>query len=272
MLNFLYFLPQILRQDVTKEKLIAVGLGTTLRDRMSKDDLANKGRLAMGDVLHGPAGHAGTIVYPLPTTPTDDEADGVGYYPDRQQWLHVEVDGTAGYWIGWNPEQLATPEDLQRDSVVSGYLEELGDGQLWECPIIRLQQGKVNLPDTWGLKQGKVVSRVRPDWKWAWELSGTIWDQLIAGIDPTEETAFSWCAQLLSINYRVGPEELSIMGVLGVASASVILRTAINGPFIEQLRAEQKKRNTPETDSVSSSSPGSKDGTQPTAPAGQTSI
>lgn len=269
--NFLYFIPKTLRQEINRERIVAAGLGDVLRDRLSRDDLANKGRLAIADVIHGPDATQGTIVYPLPTTPQDDEANGIGYYPATQKWRHIPATGGAGYWVGWDPENLPTPEALERETLISGYLEELGDGGFWECPIIRLVHGGFNLPDTWGLQDGKVVARVKKNWQWAWDLSGEIWDQLCSGSDPVREVAYSWCAKLLSINYRVGLAEVEILDLLGTNEATTILRAAINGPFIEKLREEQKKRSTPETDNQSTSSPGSADSIPDSAPVAQTS-
>lgn len=271
MLNFLYFVPQLLRQDVTRERVTTAGLGDVFRDRLSQDDIANKGRLAIADVMHGPGGHTGTILYPLPTVPAEDEADGIGYYQDRQQWLHVPVAGTPGYWLGWDPANLPTPEALQRDFIVSGYTETLADGRQWECPIIRRAQGAMNLPDVWGLVDGKVVSRVKPAWQWAWDLSGEIWDQYVNGESASREVAYAWCAKLLSINYRVGLQELTVMNVLGSDEASEILRNAIAGPLIEKMREEQKKTSTPGTGGVSNSLPGSEVSPPVTAPAAATS-
>lgn len=243
----------MLRDTITSDKLKAAGLGDIFRDRMSNNDLAGNGRNAISYVMHGPDGVAGVLLQPLAAEPQESDGVGLGYYPDRQQWVKVEVGGKVGYYIGYDPSNLPGPQDLERDKMISGYMEQLGGGQEWEAPVIRLKDSKTNLPDIWKLKSGRVVASVRNDWQWAWDLSGEIWEWFTAEDSVNEELAFVWCAKLLGINYRVGAEEVSILGLLGKDFFSPILRAAVNGPLIEMVLDEQKKRQTADSDSTSDS-------------------
>lgn len=241
---FQYFITEP-RQNLTREHITRHGLHSVLRDRMTVQDLTGTGRLAVRDIVVGPGGLEGSILCPLTTDVRDGEHEGIGYYPQNQEWLQVPVPGDTGYWLGWNPASLPTPDDLQRDTIVSGYWQALGDGQQWACPVIRQKHGASNLPDVWRLKDGKVVSTVKPDWQWAWDLSGEVWDAMVAEGEIDQSLAFVWCAKLLSINYRIGPEECSVLGLFGRDEYRDVLQAAVNGPLIELLMEQQKKSSSP---------------------------
>lgn len=265
-MSFLYFIPHISRQTLKPEVIQRAGLGDILRDRCDMTCLSGSGRLAVNDVLRGPLAHGGVILKPLSILERPDEVDGFGYYPEKQQWIHVTVADSDGYWIGWDPEKKPTAELLERDDLVRGRLEELGDGDWWTCPIIRLLQGGIGLPDVWGLEGGKIVSRVKPRWNWAWDLSGDVWDFMVADTPIPREQAFTWAAQLLGINYRVGPEECSILGLIGEAEMHLILRAAVNGPLAEKIQAAQKKSSDALITTPANSNPGSEASIPATAP------
>lgn len=267
-MQFLYFIPNVMRDAVAiKDAVIAAGLGDVLRDRLTTNDLTGLGRLAIASITNGPGGHNGIILQCVAPSTGDDSnpPPAPGYYPKQHTW--EQIPGT-GAWIGHDPHALPAPEDLERDQIISGYLLPLGDGHDWACPVIRLHMGQVNLPDVWRMVQGQIVKQIKPDWQWAWDLSGEIWDSHVNKQDPTVETAFLWCSKLLGINYRVGPVETSILGLLGRDELPGILRAANHGPFIASITAELKK-NVPESpvETPSTSTPGAEVSTPTTAPA-----
>ena len=283
-MQFLYFVPNLLREDVPKmrEAIIAAGLGDVLRDRLANNDLAGLGRLAIASITNGPGGHSGLILQAVDHIDNNNPPPAPGYYPKQHTWerlsqtppltkggqggLSTSPDATA--WIGYDPHDLPGPQDLERDQIISGYYQPLGDGHDWACPVIRMHLGKVNLPDVWRLVNGKIVSQIKPDWQWAWDLSGQIWDSHITGADPTVETAFLWCSKLLGINYRIGPVEASILGLLGRDELPGILRAAIHGPFVEWAKAELKKSDPASSvETPVNSTPGAEASTLTTVPA-----
>lgn len=235
-MSFLYFVPELRRETIKAGVLIKSGLGDVLRDRLDNTSLSGSGRLALASVVHGPAGQSGVILKPLTIDERDGEADRVGYYPEEQEWLKVDVAGTPGYWVGWDPKKMPTADELARDTFVTGSLEELSDGGMWECPIVRLINRGVGLPDVWGLENGLVVSRVKKNWLWAWDLSGEVWSWVDSKTSIPLETVFGWAARTLGINYRVGPIECSILGLMGAAESRSVLLLSVNGPFVEKLR------------------------------------
>jgi hypothetical protein len=270
-MQFLYFIPGVNRQSLKVEYLVRLGLGDVLRDRMATIDVTGEGRLAVAGVIKGPDGHDGTIISPLPFVVLDEDAaqtQPIGYFPDNQCWTRV-----GSYYVGYQLDGLPGPNDLMRDDIVSGYPIMLGEEHRaeWETPVIRLKAGLTNLPDVWRFVGGKVVPQVRSDWAWAWDLSGDIWDYFDQGKDIPNELAYLWCVQLLGMNYRIGPAEASILGLLGKTVFIDILRAAINGPLVDKWRAEEKKRSEAAIADLVSSDVGCADSSPATAPPGQTS-
>ncbi len=247
-MNFAYFVP--LNMPLKPEDVIKTGLGDVLRDRLTNTDLSGLGRLSVASVSNGPGGHNGTFLQCRSEAADDEDAEpvAVGYFPKTQTWEQA-----GGYWLGYDPAHLPGPDDLRRDRVIDSYPMTLEDGRDWLCPVIRLADNKTTLPDVWRLKDGKFQSVVKPDWEWAWELTGELWDRwfLFDGEVP-QDLAFQWCSKLLGINYRVGPYEAGILGLFGSVSYPAVLRAAINGPIIEYMREQQKKSITPDADSVTS--------------------
>lgn len=254
-MNFLYFVPGVTRQTLGRDLLVAAGLGDVLRDRLTPNDLAGIGGLALAEVQHGPDGHSGVILYPM----TDDERAGgeempplvIGYYKGSQEW-----EPFGGYYVGWVPDDLPTPEGLEREQSLRGYPEILGDGREWICPLIRMEHGQHNLPDVWGIRQGKFSAWVKPDWAWAWDLTGEIWDYFSKQKDIPNALAFEWVVKLLSINYRVGPIEVTALKLFGRDEYRVVLEAAIHGPLIERIRGTQKKISETSAGTAVNSSPG----------------
>jgi hypothetical protein len=254
-MNFLYFVPNVARDAMTKDSLIKAGLGDVLRDRLSPNDLCGQGRLAISHVTNGPGGHSGVILYPMTSDEMRTDEDRpplvVGYYPDKQTW-----ESAGRYSVGWMPGEMPTEEGLRRDLIIDGWDNQLADGRRWACPTIRLQAGKSNLPDVWGVKNGQFVSRVKPDWAWAWDLSGEIWDYFQHEKDIPYPTAFEWCVKLLAMNYRLGPVEVGALGLIGNQDFQNILLAAVNGPFLEMIREAEKKRLEPPAAEPVSTTPG----------------
>lgn len=269
-MQFLYFLPGVSRDSISPEEVIRAGLGDTLRDRMTPTDLSGNGRLIVASVNNGPGGHNGTILQVIPeqTEEPDEDAPAVaiGYFPKQQQWEQV-----GKYWVGWDPNNLPTPEDLERDEFCGESEVTLGDGRVWMCPVIRLTQGAHRLPDVWKLVNGKFTSVIKPDWAWAWDLTGDIWDWYTSDRTKTQPELFEWAIRLLSINYRVGPCEAGILGLIGSREYKTILYRAIGGLLWDQSEGQKKVDDTPSTANGVSSSAGAGDYTPATPPVGQLS-
>ena len=229
MKTFIYYLPGVPFQDVTLDMLRESNLHGALRDCLESG--ATFGARVASRAVHanGPDGMSGTIVG------TKEAGDGIGYYPARQTWQQINKK-----WIGY--EDLPTPSDLARPKQLAGYEREL-NGQAWNIPTVRRGGLKPMLPRKMGLApDGSFSMEVRDSWRWAWDLSGEMWDCLVhPDKSITFERAFSIASEALAINYRVGPEEMTILGSLDTDNWEEVFRCVCDVPFI----AEWEEQNNP---------------------------
>ena len=254
-MQFLYFLPNVFRDSIKPDDIVAAGLNETLRDRMSQTDLSGNGRLAVASVDNGPGGHNGTILQVLPEEADEPDenaapATAPGYYPAKHTWEQV-----GKYWVGYDPNDLPGPHELERERTIAGRQVVLGDARTWGVPTIRLKAGKYRLPDTWKLVNGQFTAVIKPDWKWAWELTGEIWDWHSGTVTKTPAELFAWCVKLLAINYRIGPFEAGLLGLVGTEEFESILFCSIGG-MLREAYEQQKKSVTPLTETGTSSAAG----------------
>jgi hypothetical protein len=171
-------------------------------------------------------------------------------------------------WLGWALGAPPGPADLVRATTIGGYEVRLGDGNTWAVPTGRLADGSCNL------EQGLILGA---DGKWArgtvipsqarlWQLAQRVWDVFAAQqgiVTPASEAADApgiseddmpaLCCELLAVNYRVGPDEISALHLLTTTNRVLILWAVADIPgFIrmaeEKKSAESKKAGPPAPD------------------------
>lgn len=217
---FLYYLPGVPFQDVTLERLRESNLYGPLRDCLETPATFGQ-RLAVRAVhANGPDKMSGSIV--------STSGDGLGYYPSRQTWQQI-----GGKWIGY--ETLPTPEALSRPRQIAGYEREL-NGQTWIVPTVRRGGVRPTLPRKMGVApDGSFQMVLRDEWRGPWDLSSEMMDLIIhPGKTIAFERAFALCVEMLAINYRVGPEEISILGSLDTENWESVFHAVCDIPFIEE--------------------------------------
>ncbi len=214
-----YYVPNLESKDVDRE----------WQDSLSRFGLADRfeNRPYAGNVGKGPDGGSGCFV----------AAEAApGYHGDNQEWHEFDR-----FWIGWRKDQRPTPEDLQRAEMLPGVPTLLGDGQAWVLPVV------TQLPKAWKIAGGKWESADKPGMDHVRELAERIregWERTNEAaerwlraleafrVDPTEsmqteaEAAGRNAAatmrdigpgiavEILALNYRIGPEEVSAFGTL----------------------------------------------------------
>lgn len=166
--------------------------------------------------LNGPAGLRGHCVARPGVEPC-------GYYPDRQKWQKSEA---GNFWIGWNPNQLPTPNDLHREPMLVGENVKLQDGHSWHVPIARSVSDDTSLdgmlildrlPHTMRYREGQweegeVVRKYRS----LWDTANRTFDEYLGLVnDPTyrPNITFGDAVEALAGNYFVGFDEVSILGL-----------------------------------------------------------
>ena len=258
---FLYYLPNKVPASLTRDDVHRAGLGDSLRDCL-ESQIAFRERLIVHH-LHagGPDGSSGVLLCAPPANGLELQ-QSVGYYPARQAWRQC-----GDFWLGHDTSDPPAPEMLARPERVSGYETLLGDGQIWNCPTIRRGGAFVNLPRAMGVDgSGQFTMRVLPAYDWAWELSGEIWDKLIAVKTFPFPEAFRLAVAAIGLNYRVGSHEATELGLITTENYESVFEAVIDGPKIKELLGEPDqdvKKNETEACSLpgpANSSPGPADG------------
>ena len=86
---------------------------------------------------------------------------------------------------------------------------------------------------------GQFEMRVMPDFEWAWELSGQIFDRVFGSPDLTFADAFSLAIQALGLNYRIGRREASQLGLITTENFQAIFEAAVDWKIVHELLLEQ---------------------------------
>jgi hypothetical protein len=131
------------------------------------------------------------------------------------------------------------PADLERDTGLAGYPITLGDGNSWRVPLLRRWDNH-SLTHVCALPQsiqrrpmggkGSFVPTVRPEFAELHAIADSIFERFLANATISTDELFTRVAELLAVNYRVGPEEVELLGLLTPESALGCLQLAIDAP------------------------------------------
>ncbi len=213
--------------DINNEqKLVAVGLSHLV-----------SGAMGLG-ASPGPDGKRG-IVFSWP-----QDGSPVGYFPDRQKWIPAKPKGdlqAARYWVGFG-STIPTPFELEWPKRFGGYWVELGDGNQWCIPSAGELPQVLRMGD-----DGRAKREVRKQYesyfndsvKWFADFITRDFSELTQEFD-TE--VFCYIERALSLNYRLTPEVVSELELLGTDNILTCLRASVDGIQIaEELVSHQKK-------------------------------
>lgn len=198
-------------------------------------------RPARREVMRGPTGSAGLLI-----AQAGIPIDRLVYDDDRHVWRRRP--GTEA-WVGYDPDHRPTPAELQRPTLVPGPSLELGDGCRWVIPQLRTfdpnqLSGPISYtcsldrvldqdPETGNLVPGDVVPCYTSIWNTGLQIGQAMFDQLrsdgratSAGIDNAVLDDF--CADLLSLNYRVEKTELALLRLLTLNLSAAVMRAALD--------------------------------------------
>lgn len=170
----------------------------------------------------------------------------LGYHELKQRWAKT---AKGDVWIGVCNDSPPTPADLARDSQIAGHLVILADDQRWLCPVARAFDTNgdspvpyLALPQTVGVDEhgdwgtGGVVPKFRRLWETA-----TKWFDSVrsAGLGEDSTIKFDFAdiadAATLAIqtNYRVGKDEVSILGLFDNRCMTAVLQALVDWPTLE---------------------------------------
>jgi hypothetical protein len=182
-------------------------------------------------------------------------------FDDHMEW-HGGEDG-SGIWVGFRMHHMPGPLDLQRRELIGGYETELGDCRKWLIPLIREFAGGTDLPQRYALgPNGEWVTKMLPQyarlWKRACEIHDDIEEAYRQRRDYVATDGFPFLIDVLQLNYRIGPHEVSALGLLQTNNGFHVLGSAIDlekSLTVWEAIAAQKKNEDGEAQARESSSP-----------------
>lgn len=154
------------------------------------------------------------------------DADSIRYLPDQQEW----IERADGVWVGVNRDRpMPTPDGLAKPKQLPGPEVTLADGNRWVVSQLRVFASEhgwaVAVPTRMKLVDGEWQSgEVLPEFADADALGEDLLARMLAAYESIENPdatdgmtfadAAGYVARVLAVNYRVGPEELSLLGAL----------------------------------------------------------
>lgn len=248
MSQFLYFIPGIPRSNVPRAEVASTFAAVALWDLLRSDKTwAGDAYVANPLTQDGPGGQTGTIFACLPGGMAI-EGFSVDYRPAEQTWIPC---GTA--WLGWYTNNPPTESSLRRQATVTGYGVVLNDDCEWHAPTVRCfpEGSRITLPQAIGRgPDGKRTTITKPHYQRFQDLTAKLWDFRFVKEGLTIGEACDAAAQLLSLNYRLGPCEADALGLFEVvqnigqeANWMGIIEAAYDWPIVaELLHAEELKK------------------------------
>lgn len=231
-MRFAYYIPGVAHNEATETKLVELGLGERFRDCFHR--VAHQFIACSQIHNNGPDGGSGAWIYPkgaeeqLPLT-----------WKAANNW-NAEPSDNGRFWVCWQKDAASDPEQLKRRKVVEGCDVELLDGKVWHCPTIRKALAIPNVPCSYQRKNGEIQRQVVPAYRSLWELSGA-WAAEYYGSGLDEGQLVDIATTCLAVNYRVGDEELRLLGLLDYDGMKRILEVAIDLDFLKAASLDQKK-------------------------------
>jgi len=203
------------------------------------DDL---GRLSQAEVGQGPGDQRGVLF-----TRTAGEPQPMGYAPGVQKWAKA-VGGD--WWLGCETDAPPTPADLLRAEAIDGHLVRLGDGQKWLVPVARMVAGGSTLPQAIVLgPKGEKIGRALPRYvalgrhgeRVAVDLRIKMGvDAAPDGYEPVSVSeGWDIAVEALGINYRLGPDEVSLLELITTQNMVPILEALVDMPTLRAVTAER---------------------------------
>lgn len=225
MAGLLYFVPGATWLVPEAANLAAAGLGEVLG-----------GLPVDAQPCTGPEG-AGQLIWA-----SSDPLELRGYQPDRQTWRRCavpvspcpRVPVSPRPWVGFWRDARPGPEDLARPAPVPGHPVELADRRRWSVPIGRRCTGDCGLPSTYVLEAGALGQEVTPEYAALWADVLKLWTRV--PLSDLQLAAIAYRA--LAVNYRLGPDEINLLGLVGPHNVVAILGALLDHPTIAALDAE----------------------------------
>lgn len=222
MAGLVYYLPG--KGAVSEKNVLDAGLG-----------YAYVKKLAHVGMSSGPDGKSGAafLLAEGSLAPLADAATR------RKTWTQIP---NSAAWVGYDPDNRPAPAELARAERIGGHMTRLADGQEWLVPVARELGGGSALPrrlswDGASWTPGDVL----PQYRRLWEAACRAFDQLL-GVEGHGDMAMllseecDLAAQALCCNYRVGPAEISLLGLFATGTQAAVIGSLIDLPTMAMLQ------------------------------------
>jgi hypothetical protein len=237
----LYFLPGVsMTRDTTiaakRQILQTAGLADIFADVKQEG-------IGFAEVLgKGPGDKSGVIVYYVDNREVPPRC---GYFAGQQTWHPID-DGSV-LWIGLHNDYPPRPADMKRAKVHNGYEMELADGNEWQIPIIRRPSDMATaLPQTQYIEGGKLVKKLKAAYQKFWDNSEVVADFFLAKKPLSELRAHELAVEAIGLNYRFGPNEQKILGLVDSENYGGVLCYTIDLPHVQaQSDIDSQKKTDP---------------------------
>ena len=228
------------------------------------DDL---GRISQAEVGQGPGDQRGVLF-----ARTAGEPQPMGYAPGVQKWAKAV---SGGWWVGCETDAPPTPADLEHSEIIDGHVVRMGDGQQWLVPVARLFSGGTALPQAIVLgPNGEKVLRALPAYAAIARHAERVAQDVHIGIGLRERPkdyepmslldGWDICVAALALNYRIGPDEASLLEILTTPVVPQVLGALVDVPTLmavaqQRLAAAGSKKNAAHIPDGSNTDSGAKD-------------
>ncbi len=218
----LYFVPD--KQTITPKQVNALGLGYAM----------GKSGPSYAAMSTGPGGKPG-VVFSF----TQSNLSRAGKVKWEQHYAFPPKPSNdseifhPGIWLGLDLGKEDKPADYERAESLDGHRVLLADGNEWLIPVARWVDGSSPLPrslkpsPSGGWVEGEVIAQHRD----LYEQATRIWDALTEadeGEKVTLDDGRGVSALALAANYRIGPAEIGVLGLLTTANEFEILYSLVD--------------------------------------------
>lgn len=233
MSGFMYYFPGDVKYQKPEEIPVECGLGHLLGSVLTP----------RGVDANGPDGSSGWIVSPNPEN-KEGESPRIGIYPKEQEWVKVENEKGVLYWLGWEKANRPSPVDTERKHPINGWPVDMGG--VWSIPCVHVPI--TTLPRRFVMHSGGPSLEVTEEYAAICQMAAEWYKAAAVGdFSPTYLQAFNFAVALLSVNYRLGPWEISALGLLDTRTTMDVVDAGIGVPLIAAEVESKKKDDIPTT-------------------------
>lgn len=163
--------------------------------------------------------------------------------PDEQEWQE-----RRGFWIGHWKGAAYLPQDFARERQYAGHLVTLADGNQWLVPVVRLFDGDSPLPQRLAMgADGAIAGTILPRFSQLFDDANHVWDSVLlqvpghTGRTLPRDIGWRVAVDALSLNYRIGNQEASLLGLFTDGTLLDVLEAIVDLPNLATMVEESKK-------------------------------